>query len=693
MSRVSRTGVSILALTAAALAWAPAMAQTGGEAAATGAPPLIDGKRVFPAAYFDKDSPKTAMDMAARVPGFSVEDGDDVRGFGATAGNVLIDGARPTTKGDGLRDILSRIPAQNVERLELLEGAAAGALAPGKTQVLNLVRKAGATSGGTFEAQLTGHSNGYLQPDLEASHTWHLNGFNVTVGAQHEVNQYDNMIGFEGILDPQGAWVERGPNFDQRRSRFSSVNFAVDGTLAGSKVSANASAVFPERSRRWSALAIRTGATAPHRIDQGRETGERRILEAGGDVERAVAGWTAKLALLAKETRDDDLSQAGFNPIGAPEEFSRFTSFSIYGERIGRLTFKRKLGDHQVEFGGEYAFTHLDFDSLFAVGDGAVFTIIPGAIADTRVEERRQEAFVSDSWTLNPKLTLEGVLTGEWSTISQSGDATQERSFFYAKPKLKASWKPKTGWTLRGEIERTVGQLDFGAFADSASLGDGNQNSGNANLRPEQAWVATLGVERRWGERGVATLTLVNEDIEDKLTLVPTQSGGIALGNIPKATRWGYNVSTTVPLDAIAKGLEFSISHRWRDSEHLDAFTLRPRPFSGWDGANFEASVRHDIRSKKLAWGAWIWRGDRSRDFRPDQEFEWTTVQFWGAWVETKAIAGLTVELGMEIPEGNTVKRTRADFVPDRASGRLSRIQYRERSFDGTWYLSVKGKI
>jgi hypothetical protein len=125
----------------------------------------------------------------------------------------------------------------------------------------------------------------------------------------------------------------------------------------------------------------------------------------------------------------------------------------------------------------------------------------------------------------------------------------------------------------------------------------------------------------------------------------------------------------------------------------VDPLTNAARPFSGNNGNEFQSNIRYDMAAKKLKVGAWIWRGDHRLDFRPTQRFEWSTVNSWGAWIETRAIGNLAIELGVENPNGFTVSRVRTDYRPDRRSGNVTQTQYRERSLDGTWYLSVKGKF
>src|SRR3954464_12348686 len=95
----------------------------------------------YPAAFFASAQPNTAFEMIQRLPGFSFEGGDNVRGFSGAAGNVLIDGERPTSKSDNLESVIRRIPASQVERIDLIRGGAPGIDMQGKTVIANVIRK------------------------------------------------------------------------------------------------------------------------------------------------------------------------------------------------------------------------------------------------------------------------------------------------------------------------------------------------------------------------------------------------------------------------------------------------------------------------------------------------------------------------------------------------------------------------
>src|SRR4051812_46752058 len=80
----------------------------------------------YPSTFFQGQQVANAYEMLQRVPGFQLDTGDSVRGYEGAAGNVVIDGQRPSTKTDTLDQILTRIPAGQVERIDIIRGGAAG---------------------------------------------------------------------------------------------------------------------------------------------------------------------------------------------------------------------------------------------------------------------------------------------------------------------------------------------------------------------------------------------------------------------------------------------------------------------------------------------------------------------------------------------------------------------------------------
>lgn len=102
--------------------------------------------QVYTPADFARYAPINAFDMLREVPGFAIRESEQRRGLGQATGNVLFNGQRPSSKSDSLYTLLTRIPAGNVERIEILDGAALDI--PGLSgQVANIVYRASDVSG------------------------------------------------------------------------------------------------------------------------------------------------------------------------------------------------------------------------------------------------------------------------------------------------------------------------------------------------------------------------------------------------------------------------------------------------------------------------------------------------------------------------------------------------------------------
>jgi len=112
---------------------------------------------VYEAAFYSSYAPRTALDMVNQTPGFvlvapDANNGDEERrGFAGAVGNVLIDGQRLGAKSQNLRDVLGRVAAKEVLRIEILRGAEVAGDASGSPVLANVVRTPSA-GGGTWQA-------------------------------------------------------------------------------------------------------------------------------------------------------------------------------------------------------------------------------------------------------------------------------------------------------------------------------------------------------------------------------------------------------------------------------------------------------------------------------------------------------------------------------------------------------------
>ena len=348
------------------------------------------------------------------------------------------------------------------------------------------------------------------------------------------------------------------------------------------------------------------------------------------------------------------LSNARFN--GAPDPEQKFESVGENSETILRaLVRNERSSSLTFEVGAEMAYNMLDVSQAYSVGGVAV----PLPSASVKVEETRGEAFSKATWRLRPNLTLEGGLRLEASTISQSGDANLEKSFFYAKPRLLATWTPMPNNQLRFRFERELGQLDFGDFAASAELSEDNVYGGNVDLEPEQRWISELTYERRFLGDGIVSVGYRHDEIIGVIDRLPLPNGLSATGNIGDGTLDQLAVNLVLPLSKVGfSGGKFGFRNTWNSARVTDPTTFEERRISGVRASQAVISVSQDIASWKTNWSiAWLPRlGQGSYD--PDQTFIWRGSDYWELAAEYKPTATLSIRAQLNLWDDFNTRRT-----------------------------------
>lgn len=691
---VYKTLAAALALTGVAHAQQPPADTQPMPAVSPEAP--TDGRVVYDTAFFAAFAPQTALDMVRRVPGFSVDSGSDRRGFSGTAGNVLIDAARPSAKSQGLEDILSRIPAAQVLRLELIRAASTGE-ASGQSVLVNVVRNAAAAGGsGTYEVELERSVSNRVEVRGGGSYTGKIGPAEYTLGANRFIEERP-LRGFRYIRDATDSLVGSRADFTPRTFRESTANAQIKTPLLGGTLNLNISG------GRWNfATDLESLGFSPTEqlTDSFRlSINEReRRREIGGDFERKFGDWTLKaIGLDTRRWYSNDEStlsrDANFN---TTDVFAQETR-NLSAETIGRLTAAWTINDaHRVEFGGETAFNSLQAN-VDLTDDGVP---VPLQAADVTVEEERQEGFVTWTWKPTPKWTLENGVTVETSTITQSGDSSASRTLVYWKPSFQVSRQLGRD-QVRLKLFRDVSQLDFGDFASSATLADNSVSAGNPDLRPQTKWRLESVLDKRFGEKGALTLTLAHEWVEDASDLVPIldtlsppgmPSFFDAPGNIGEGENNIAQVKATVPVERLLKGGQFEFYVSYVDTEVTDPTTLMLRPVSGNSDLYYSINFRQDLPALKLAWGVGFEKSSESRQYRVAERETYEEGPFADAFIETTRFGNAKVRLFAYNLLDTEFRRERRFFDPDRA-GAFVFEEERERQFGRFVGVKVSGNF
>ncbi|MDP3494998.1 MAG: TonB-dependent receptor [Hyphomonadaceae bacterium] len=638
----------------------------------------------FAADFFAPFNPVTAEDMIRRIPGFTLDSGDDRRGFAGAAGNVLINGERPSSKVP-LAEQLSRISARDVMRIDVRAGGGDGDLS-GQTMVADVrlrPREAGATN--TFVAQASQMDpSGNINPLLIFTSGFKVGDVNLNLALQAQPSRRGRIEYDKTVRTAAGALVSQGPEFLQGNYWEYRLNGRASWKLSETdSFNLNLSAT-PSRDGRHTFSETYSASGLLTQIDDSKVDGDNSwSIEAGGDWEHRLSDQTSfKLIALASDKHT-----------GSAERYTTlFTSGAFRntfinraadnGEYVARGVFSWKPGSgHAIDWGGEAAFNFLDSELNIAVQTPLTTIDATPPVANTRVEEQRAEAFITDFWQLTPDLKLEAGVTVETSRITQSGDATQERDFTYFKPRLGATWSIDPGNQLRVMIEQDVAQLDFTEFASAVSLFDGTLDLGNPDLEPERTWRATAEWEHRFGPKGVVVVSLFNDEVEAVQDQIPIAGISDGPGNLGDGRRTGARIDATAPLDILGlKGGEMRLKGMAQTSSVDDPVTGRSRRFSEEPDWSYSIDIRQPLPDLKLLWGALYERADDVELFRLKElrTTGWDDANL-DLYVETTAFTGFVVRFTVSDVLLPTEVRERRFFSPDRLSNNnLSSIETRD---------------
>ena len=606
-----------------------------------------NGVLVYPPSFFADARPNTAYDMIGRLPGFTFSDVGSARGFAGTAGNVLIDGQRPTSKTDSLESVLKRILAADIDHIELIRGGAPGIDMQGQTVVANVVLKKQDSTRFVATAEDLVFLDGHMIPYGALQFTRHTDG-SIYEGSISSIQNYDDSVGHgkHFVFDGLGNLIQN----DEAISHGLGIGFAAKGSatvpLWGGEFRAN----FTYQN---SPFVDRLSYAHPGFLELFKDNSRDNNGELG-------LHWKGPVGPVELETLA--LQRLGHNNSSSDADdgvtLQHFTSAAATGETIARATVRYLPSPGlTLEGGAEGAYNYLDGKTAFFIN--GVDQPLPSATA--RVEERRGEVFFQGTWRFDPDWVLEAGARAEFSTISESGSVSLSRSFFYPKPRIVLTWSPDKDTQLRLRYEKVVGQLDFNNFIASANLSATGVTVGNENLRPDQHSQFEISLERHFWGKGAVVLTYMHEKIKDVVDFVPIVTPTAtfdAPGNIGNGSNEQFTVQLTLPLDAIyvPNGL-LTTTSIFDISSVRDPVTGEKRVISGQRPQNIKVNFSQDIDSLKSTWGIFYYNCWDEKYFRLAQvrhrkvlppylgvSWDWKPSDAWTFHAEADDIVGFVYD-------------------------------------------------
>jgi hypothetical protein len=672
----------VLAAAIAGLAVSPALGAGEPKSPEAGASAQASNSVIeYPASFFAAMGLNTAYDMVLRVPGFSFDDGSAVRGFSGAAGNVLIDGQRPTSKTDDLSSVLARIPSSQVERVALIRGGAPGIDMQGKSVVANIIRRtdegfSGVVSFGGYKPE-----DVPFDPQLRLEGTWRKDGrvlsFSLLAFAYHDGAQGNG---------PHDIFGSAGQRLDSSQMHNSGPGWQYIATsgyetpLFGGKFKVNLTL----EDQPGNKFNIDDFAVAGRMVERDRQ--DQVDLELGQHYERELSS-TLNLEVLGLEHVDRNGSTSIFT---TATEFQDFNLASHGGEMIGRgIAHWRPSSALTVDAGGEFAYNWLSTVTRF-VDNGASIHV---PAADVLVQEKRGEITAKATWQALPSLAVEGELRAEQSTISSAGDVVLSKPLTYIKPRLLVTWSPDGEDQMRVRVEREVGQLDFSNLVANAALNGTGIAAGNPNLVPQRDWVFEAAYDRHFWETGVVSLTvrhLILQDVVDRIPVFAASGEFDEPGNIGSADEDDLVASFNVPLDRL--GLKHAVlrgSGTWRFSQVIDPATDQRRIISGQHPLDAELHFSQDFPAWKLSWGIDEMFGYLERFYRFDEIDSNRTNDVSTVFVDYKPLPDLSLHFSVDTNR-MSLETTRQIFGGPRGIDPLQSIDFQDRKFGVISFIRIR---
>jgi len=587
----------------------------------------------YPAEYFAQYQPFSASDMLDRIPGINVarqggggnggpgsSGGSGRRGLGLGGDSILINGRRITGKSNEGNSQLSRIPADQVQYIEIIRGTSGDLAVRGGSQVINIVLlEAESRSSVAFELNSDQYHDGEIKPGGKISLTGQSGKLEYLLSAETEP-RWEYRTGFETAILPSGALNETVTRLDTRDQQpltfASNLGYQFsnqDVAHINIQYEDNDAPNFTDRVIMDHSV---SPATARFEFDETDNVSD--FWEVGGDYEHTFGSGDRWKTLFIVNQKEDDNIRNRYIVNGEERTNDLFLdNFNRYQERIVRSSYAMDFaGSQAIEFGVERAQTILD--STLKLGlltsSGTPSDIFGGLTPITNtnatVEEIRYETFAVHNWQINDRMSLESTLIFEQSEISQSGDVSKSRDFQFIRPKVDYRFNLTPSLQFRATVEKDVAQLSFNDFTANVDSSDDERNaiSGNPDIRQEQSWRYDLNLEYRFNEdNGVINTNLFYHDLEDVIDRVNVSTGdsvASANGNIGDGERFGASIDASLRLAAFNLPQVLLTSRvRVEDSSVNDPFLNIDRRLSRQGRGDVRFGFRHDMASQPVNYG------------------------------------------------------------------------------------------
>jgi len=595
--------------------------------------------------YFQRFEPLTVGDALKRVPSVTFlsdileADGVRLRGLDPGYTQILINGEQVPGAGVDRSFFVDRIPAELIERVEVVRSSSANRSGDAVSGAINIVlRDALALDGGYIRA------GAIMFPDDEIGGTFgavwggQVGPGRLLVGGSLQDRRNPKNKYSQRFNQPGGTLLNTEVQTDTRSGTDYSFNAAYEVEVGGGTLDLSGVFVRTDRLQDEDSLEYQFGLENNANlltINDNDVDIQTDNLSLRARYEREMFGGETRFKLGYASFNDEQMefeneaeylrAESGGAPaIPFPDE-DRFTADLEYRdlqdeEVSAAIEHTRDLGNGvELEFGLQGV--QKDRDSNTRTATRVRFTI-PNAPAPRPVQPPfvfTTGNYVIEETRIDPYVMFSGesgALKWEAGLRYETTDTTIagiDNDYAELLPSASLRYRLSDTDRLTLSVARTVRRPDFDDLAPvllEEEHGD-NDFEGNPYLKPELAWGVDLGFERRLGRRGVIGVNAFYRDITDLIEDVNTGrqgSGGAgtfieSIDNVGDGQVYGVEFDLSTPLDFI--GMETTgvfLNASWLDSQVEDA--LGERRFNDQSDYVVNFGFTHDIPTWGAAFGA-----------------------------------------------------------------------------------------
>jgi len=579
--------------------------------------------------FFQRFEPTTVGEMLKRTPGvvFTSDvleyDAVQLRGIGSQYTQILINGRKvPGQQANGAF-FVDRIPAELVERIEIVRAPSVDVTGEGVGGTLNILLKEGADIDGAFVRggiSYFGDGDGKARGSGAAALATSGDGYSFWAGVDVQQRRNPKKKVTE-YFDPDLVFDEELEiENDTRDGTDYSFNSALNLDVAGGELEVTG-------------YYVQTNRDENEHVDifEGpRDDIELVTVETQfEDIKQKSYGFQSVFTLPVDES---DLEVSfGYNVFD--ENTSEFeTEYNVEDDELEEDEGSIDIRDRELSGGVAYSSplsAVLSNKTGVDIRKGRRDGLQLGDTADVEadIETFRVGAYTKFEYEFSPAVLMEtGVRYEYYERDVLSDGVGGSKSDGKWLPSAHLRWDLTPDDRIRLSAARTIRFPDFdliSPFEEDETPGDDDILTGNPNLDVETAWGVDLGYERRIGSKGIVGLNVFYRDFSDLIELVPVAANGSGSYfmpmNIGDGKAWGVEFDLSTPLDMF--GLPETALYAnaaYLDSEVTDFNTGMERKFTNQPDFVYNVSLIQNFP----AWGGAIGASYQKRDASLEYGFD-----------------------------------------------------------------------